>query len=156
MLVLAGLAGTLGEAEPKVRMALASGQALEKFRALVARQGGAAAVIDDPTRLPTAPRRALVRAPRAGYVVELDAELVGRGTMLLGAGRDRVEDVIDPSVGAVVLAKPGDEVRAGDGVIEVHYRGEARLGVALPLLERALVVGDAPPPAAPLIFETLG
>jgi thymidine phosphorylase len=75
--------------------------------------------------------------------------------MLLGAGRDRVEHVIDPGVGAVVLVKPGDAVRAGAALVEVHYRDAARLPAALDLFTRACVIGDAAPPPQPLVLETL-
>src|SRR5205807_10010840 len=102
MLLLGGVAADLPQAEAKVCAALTSGHGLEKFREIIVRQGGDPASVDDYGRLPAAPLRAAVRAPRAGYVVRLDAELIGRATMLLGAGRDRVEDPIDPGVGAVV------------------------------------------------------
>jgi thymidine phosphorylase len=155
MLLLGGVAADLVQAEAKVRGALASGRGLEKLRAIIARQGGDPRVVDDYRLLPAAPLRALVRASRAGYVVGLDAELIGRATMLLGAGRDRVEDVIDPAVGAVVLAPPGRQVSGGEPVLEVHYRDPGRLQAALELFDRACAIGDAPPPEQPQILETL-
>ncbi|HYT91099.1 MAG TPA: thymidine phosphorylase, partial [Gemmataceae bacterium] len=109
MLLLAGITATFAEAETRIRAALTSGQGLEKFREIIARQGGEPRVVDDYKRLPGAAKRVLVRADRSGYVTELDAELVGRATMVLGAGRDRVEDAIDPGVGAIVLAHVGAE-----------------------------------------------
>jgi pyrimidine-nucleoside phosphorylase len=156
MLLLAGAAADLPQAEAKVREALASGRGLEKFREVIARQGGDPHVVDDYRLLTSAPERTLVRAPRAGYVTHLDAELIGRATMLLGAGRDRVEDAIDPGVGAVVLAARGQRVSAGEPVVELHYRDAARLPGALSLLAEACVIGDAPPPETPQILETLG
>jgi pyrimidine-nucleoside phosphorylase len=156
MLLLGGMASTVAEGEAKVRDALASGRGLEKLRALIARQGGDPCVVDDYRLLPAAPERVLVRAARAGYVTHLDAERIGRATMLLGAGRDRVEDTIDPGVGTIVLARRGQQVNAGEPLIEVHYRAAARLPGALALIEEACVLGDAAPPEQPLILETLG
>ncbi|HLJ94462.1 MAG TPA: thymidine phosphorylase [Gemmataceae bacterium] len=155
MLRLGGAAQTDAEAEGKVRAALTSGRGLEKFREIISQQGGDARVVDDPRRLPSAPERTVFTASRSGYVSRLDAELVGRATMVLGAGRDRVEDVIDPAVGAMLLAKPGDAVRAGDGIVELHYRDPSRLATALELLSQACTIADEPPAAAELILETI-
>ncbi|MCI0456069.1 MAG: thymidine phosphorylase [Gemmataceae bacterium] len=151
-----GRAVSLEDAERQVRAALTSGRGLEKVRQIVERQGGDPRVIDDYSRLYLAPQQTLVRAERPGYVVHLDAELIGRASMLLGAGRDRAEDPIDHAVGVIVQAACGEQVRAGDAVLEVHHRGEARLPAALELLRRGVVIGDAPPPEQPQILETMG
>ncbi len=156
MLLLAGLAPTEVEAEAKVRDALVSGRGLEKFRAIVAQQGGDPRVVEDYCLLPAAPRQVLMRAPRAGYVAHLDAELVGRATMLLGAGRDRAEDAVDPGVGAVLKVTRGEHVSAGEPIAEVHYRDTARLRAALDMLGQAYVIEEALPPAQPQILETIG
>jgi pyrimidine-nucleoside phosphorylase len=155
MVFLGGAAATLGEAEARVEEALHSGRALEKFRQMVARQGGDPHVVDSANFLPRAPYQEVIRADRSGYVRGWDAERVGRATVLLGAGRDRVEDSVDPAVGAVVLVRPGDAVKPGDGLIELHYRDAGRLAAAKELLRGACPVEDAPPAAAPLILEVL-
>jgi pyrimidine-nucleoside phosphorylase len=156
MLLMANGAASLPEARQRIEEALASGRGLEKFRDIIAHQGGDPAVVDDYRRLPTAPQRHLFRAARSGYVVDLNAELVGRAAMVLGAGRDRVEDVIDPAVGLILQAVPGDRVRAGEPLAEVHYREPVRLEWALPLLEYAWEIADAPPGSNPLVIETIG
>jgi pyrimidine-nucleoside phosphorylase len=155
MVWLGGLAPTLAEAETKVRQALQSGQGVEKFREIIAHQGGNPKVVDDYKELPVAPRRMLVKAERSGYVAELDAELVGRATMVLGAGRDRVEDVIDPAVGAIVLKTRGERVSASEGLVELHYRDEARLGAAMDLVRQASVIAEKPAERQPECLETL-
>jgi pyrimidine-nucleoside phosphorylase len=152
---LAGEAATLAEAEAKVRSALASGRGLEKFRQVIERQGGDPRVVDDHGRLPAAPHTEVLRADRTGYVHGPDALGVGRATVLLGAGRDRVEDAVDPAVGVIVLARRGERVRPGDGLLEVHYRDSARLAAARGLLADACSVRDEPPPQTPLILEVL-
>jgi len=108
-------------------------------------------VVDDYARLPSVETRHVVAAPRGGFVARIDAESVGRASVVLGAGRDRVEDPIDPAVGILVRAKPGDQVSAGDAVFDVHYRDRARLDTALTLLNQAIVVGDERPSAGRLI-----
>lgn len=145
MVRLGGLTSTLEEAEAKARTALASGAGLQRFRAMVEQQGGDPRVLDDYTRLPTAPRREVLRADRSGYVHGFEAERLGRATVLLGAGRDRVEDAVDPAVGAMVLAQPGQQVKAGDAILELHYGDSARLEAARALLRGACPIEDAPP-----------
>ena len=108
-------------------------------------------MIDDYGLLPSVPDRQVVSAPRDGFLVRLDAESVGRASVVLGAGRDRVEDPVDPAVGIIVRAKPGDAVRAGDPVLEMHYRDRGRLETAMQLVTAAIVVGDERPAPRPLI-----
>jgi thymidine phosphorylase len=96
-----------------------------------------------------------MRADRAGHVIDIHAEAVGRATMLLGAGRNRVEDAIDPAVGAVILAQRGEPVRAGDGLVEVHYGADMHLAEALGMLRQAWMIGDAPPMPQPIVLETV-
>ena len=151
MLVLGGVAENREAAVQKVRGAIASGAGLDRFRRIIEAQGGDPKVIDDYTRLPQAPYHHIVAAPRAGYVGAIDAELVGRASVALGAGRDRVEDPVDPAVGILLAAKPGDAVRAGDPVLEVHYRDRGRLEAALRLTGRAITIDDHAPPRVPLI-----
>jgi pyrimidine-nucleoside phosphorylase len=151
MLVVGRVARDRGEAAERVRDVIASGAGLDRFRQIIESQGGDPRVVDDYGRLPTAPARHVVVSPRGGYLTRLDAEFVGRASVVLGAGRDRVEDQIDPSVGVVVLAKPGDAVSSGDAVMELHYRDNTRLAAALPLAMQSLGVGDGPPAARPLI-----
>src|SRR5213076_2092836 len=112
----------LADAETVVRKAIASGAALDRFRRIIEGQGGDPRVVDDYSRLPHVADRHVVAAPRGGFVARLDAELVGRASVALGAGRDRVEDPVDPAVGVIVHAKPGDELRNGDPILELHYR----------------------------------
>ncbi len=107
--------------------------------------------MDDSSRFPAAPGRHLIGAPCARFLVTLDAELVGRASVGLGAGRDHVDDPVDPAVGIVAVAKPGDEVRVGDPVLDLHYRDRGRLDAAVALATRAIGIGDHPPASMPLI-----
>jgi len=109
--------------------------------------------VDDYHLLPSAPERHIVAAPRAGFLLRLDAELVGRASVWLGAGRDRVEDAVDPGVGIMVAAKPGDELAAGDPILELHYREPGRRDQAIALALAAIEMGDQRPVAASLIME---
>jgi len=151
MLVLGRVARDRTDADRQVRSAIASGAGLERFRQIVEIQGGDPRIVDDYQRLPHAPQVHVVTAGQKGYLERLDAELVGRASVLLGAGRDRVEDPVDPAVGIMVKAKPGDHLSANDPVLEVHYRDAARRDAALVLLKRAVDVGDRRPELRPVL-----
>jgi pyrimidine-nucleoside phosphorylase len=151
MLVLGGLASDRAGGERQARAAIASGAGLDRFRQIIEFQGGDPRVVDDYGRMPSVGERHVIAADRAGFLTALDAELVGRSSVALGAGRDRVQDPVDPAVGIMVLARPGDRVEAGDGILELHFRDRARLAAAEPLAARAIVINDAPPAPLPLI-----
>jgi len=149
MLVLGGVAATRADADRLARAAIASGEGLERFRRIVEQQGGDPRIVDDYARLPTASGQHLVRAESDGYVTGLDAGLVGRASVALGAGRDRAEDPVDHAVGILVCAVPGTPVRRGEPVLDLRYRDRARLDAALPLAGRAITIGPAAPAPAP-------
>ena len=151
MLVVGGAAPTGAAAEATVREAIASGDGLERFRRIIEHQGGDPRVIDDYGRLPSAPGRHVIPAPRSGFVTYIDAELVGRASVLLGAGRDTVEASVDPGVGIMIAATEGDAVSAGDAVFEVHVRDRAKLPQAVEMLSRAMAIGATPPAPRRLI-----
>ena len=151
MLVLGAVAADRADGERQARASIASGSALDRFRRIVEAQGGDPRIVDNPARLPRVEQREIVRADRGGFLSRLDAELVGRASVALGAGRDRVEDAVDPAVGIVIKARPGDRVSAGDPVLELHVRESSRLDRALGLARQAVVIGDQAPTETPLI-----
>jgi pyrimidine-nucleoside phosphorylase len=151
MLLLGGVASDRDEAVRKVRGVLASGEALDRFRRVIEMQGGDPRVVDDPGRLPSVSSRHVVAAERSGYLSRVDAALIGRASVMLGAGRDRVEDSVDPAVGIVLRARPGAELSAGDAILELHYREQTRLAAALVLARSAISLGDAPPAVRPIV-----
>jgi pyrimidine-nucleoside phosphorylase len=151
MLVLGKVANDRADGEQKSRDAIASGAGLQRLQQIIEAQGGDPRVVDDYTRLPSVPGRHLVKATRGGFITAVDAELVGRASVSLGAGRDRVEDSVDFAVGIIVHAKPGDQVVAGDPLLELHVRDTAKLDAALALAGRAVTIDDAAPPPRRLI-----
>ena len=145
-------AGSDQEADSKVRSALASGAAREKLKQMITWQGGNPAVVDDPGTLPSARLSHQIAAPRAGYVISLDALLVGRAAVALGAGRDKKGDQVDLSAGLLLRKKPGEPVAAGESLIELRYNDASRLDAALNLVTQAMVIGDQAQPEPPLIM----
>src|SRR5262249_53072808 len=121
MVQMSGVEADLGEATERVRAALSSGGAVEKFREIIANQGGDPGVVDTSRRLPAAPDRYTFTALRSGVVSAMKAEAIGRAAVGLGAGRDTLDAAIDPAVGFVILAPPGTRVNAGDPIVEIHH-----------------------------------
>jgi pyrimidine-nucleoside phosphorylase len=152
MLVLGGRTDTPSFAEQMVKHALESGAAREKFKEMIAGQGGDPSVVDDPSKLPKAAHIHQLLATKDGVVQSQDALLVGRATVALGAGRDKKGDSVDLSAGILLHKKPGEKVAAGESIMELHYNDPGRLQAALHLATQATVIGDKAPPDAPLVI----
>ena len=146
----------LEDARAAVLEAIADGSALDMFRRIVERQGGDVGMIDDPSTLPQAPVRDTCVATRDGYVARIDAGLVGRAAVNLGAGRARAEDAVDPAVGLELLAVAGQRVETGAPLVVIHARSAADVAAVRPMLEAAITYADAPPAPRPLILDRLG
>jgi pyrimidine-nucleoside phosphorylase len=143
------------DAEPAVRRALSSGAALEKMRAILEWQGGDPRVLTEYSRLPRAARRHTVSAATDGYVDGLQADLVGRASMALGAGRQRIEDLIDHGAGVLVVKKPGERVRAGDTILELLYNDDRGVADALALAQAAIRLSTEPIAPRPLVLGSV-
>ncbi len=128
--------------------ALRDGSALRVWRDMVAAQGG-----DPDAPLPRASHVTPVIAPRSGYLTRLEARAVGVAAWRLGAGRARKEDPVSATAGVVWRVRPGEEVRTGDVLLELHTDEPARVGRALGALDGAITVGDEPTPDRPLVIE---
>lgn len=155
MVVIAEKAETLDKARALCQRTIADGSALERFRKLVTVQGGDPRVIDDLGRLPQARRMVEVLSPRTGYVRSLAAWPIGQATMLLGAGRARVDSAVDPAVGLVLDKKVGDPVEAGERLCTVHSNDETRLEQALAMIRDAFTIGQSRLEPDPLIVERI-
>lgn len=127
-----------------VRETITSGAAFEKLKQMVAAQGGDVRALDDPTILPSAQCTRELPSPQSGYIAGIDAGILGRTAVVLGGGRRRKEDAIDPSVGIVLKAKVGDETSAGQPLLEVHANDAGRLAQALAELPRAYRFSEEP------------
>jgi len=152
MLLVASVESDRSAARARLDDALGSGRAAERFRSVVATQGGNPAVVDDPAVLPQAQEVAVHMASRSGYVAAVDPRTVGRAIIAMGGGRRTMEDVIDPSVGFVITAKPGDRVKAGEALASIYARDTEGIRVGAAALERAIgIVEERPPAPLPLV-----
>jgi pyrimidine-nucleoside phosphorylase/thymidine phosphorylase len=155
MVVMGERAATLDEARSLCRQTIADGSALDCFRRLVDAQGGDPRTIDDPALLPQPRRRIELLAPRSGFVQRLAARPVGQATMLLGAGRARVDSTIDPAVGVILHKKTGDAVAAGEPLCTVLLNDDPARDAALAMIRRAYTIGDEPVIVPATIIERL-
>lgn len=154
MLVLAKAAKDEKDARARLAEVIANGAALEKFRQIVAAQGGDPRVCDDPAGvLPRAAHVVEVRAARAGVIGGVDAMAVALAALKMGAGRVRAEDAVDHAVGFTRLAKVGERVAAGDVLGVVHASVAEQAAEARAALESAFTLADAAPEALPLVVE---
>ncbi|HDK5706510.1 TPA: pyrimidine-nucleoside phosphorylase [Staphylococcus pseudintermedius] len=124
MVVLAQKAKDLDEARGMLQEVIDNGKALEKFKTFLSNQGGDASVVDDPSKLPTAQYQFELPAKRSGVVSEMIANEIGIASMMLGAGRQTKEDVIDLAVGLVLNKKVGDRVEEGESLLTIYTNSE--------------------------------
>ncbi len=133
-LLLGEAAGSLEEARRVYRNKIASGEALEKFREIIRRQGGDPSVIEDYGRLPQARHQTPLPSPSSGFISEIDTQKAGIAMCVLGAGREEVDSSIDPAVGMRVLAKIGDPIEKGEPLCTLFYNDVSRKQEARRLL----------------------
>lgn len=155
MLLLAGMADSVQGGKKKLLDLLKSGQALNKFSEFISAQGGDPRVACEDGLLPAAELTAAVPAPSSGYIRAIDAAVIGRSAMLLGAGRENKESQIDLSVGIVLQKKAGDAVKAGETLALVHANGTERLDQVKEHVQSAYQIGEDKPEPARLILGSV-
>ena len=142
MLVLAGAEDELEAARATLEQCISSGDALEKFREIVTAQGGEAGVLDDVTRLPSAPMVETYEAGADGFVLAVEPRGLGEAIVAMGGGRRTMEDEIDPAVGLVIPVTPGDRVTRGQPIATIHARTDSGIAVARSALDLAIEIGS--------------
>src|SRR5579883_392395 len=156
MIFLGKKAGTLEEARRIAEQKLVDGSGYQKFKQVVAAQGGNPQALDKFELLPNATGMREVTSPRGGYVSLIDAEDIGRAANMIGAGRDKKEDVIDPAVGIILEVKVGEKVDAGSVLCRIYYTREDRVEEAAEMVEDAFRISAQKPDERELILEVVG
>ncbi len=152
MIVLGKKARTLEEGVQLSREAVSSGRAFAKFRELVKAQGGDTAVIDDLTLRKPEPKHVIdVRAPRSGYVGEIDSLELGFACINLGAARQRVDEKIDPMAGIKLIKKVGAQVSAGDSLAVIYTNRDTASDQVHSRIQNAFRIVDHRPAQQPMI-----
>jgi pyrimidine-nucleoside phosphorylase len=153
MFYLGGASQTVTHGKQLAGEIIASGKAFERFRQMVELQGGDISTIDDPTRLPGADHRVDVPSPKAGYVTAIACEQVGTACVILGGGRERKEDSVDPSVGVEVHKKLGDKVSAGEALCTIYCHSDQQAARAKTLLAESYQIAGAAPAHKPSLVH---
>ena len=143
-----------GSAKSRVEDAIGSGKALEKMKEWIFTQGGDVSFIENPCKLLLAKHKEHLVADKDGYISKIQADLVGKASMLLGAGRTKLEDEIDYNAGIIFAKSFGDFVKRGD-IIATLYSDKDSFMPCLNELKNAITVTEAAPKSQPLIFDTL-
>jgi pyrimidine-nucleoside phosphorylase len=143
MLLLGGGVKSVDDGWRMMDNAITSGLAREKFGEILEAQGGDRSILDDISRLPIAEAKREFLAPREGFIAQVAPRVVGHGIIALGGGRRTMADDIDPSVGFIIAAKPGDRVEKGQPLATVHARDENGLAIGEAALREAIVIADS-------------
>lgn len=143
------------DAQAQIAHVIETGSAAKKMRDIVQAQGGNPLIVDDPLLFPAATHRRVEVAMKSGFVHALDAMSFGLAAGLLGAGRAKVDDQVDPSAGILLYKKPGDQVRAGEPIWMLLSNEPAMFELANAQLKSAVKIAAGKPPAVPLILKII-
>jgi len=134
---------------------LASGQAMHKFGEMIELQGGDRRILDNSSLLPRAAHTLEVTSAHTGVIKGMNCEALGTATVVLGGGRAKKEDTVDPSVGLTVHKKIGDRVQAGEPLCTIHYNAESLAYRAQKLIAESYQIADTAPPTKPLVRRVI-
>ena len=151
MLVLGGVAPNTDAARRELEKAIGTGRAAERMQQIIEAQGGNPGVVDDPAALPQASHVDLFAAPRRGFVARVEPRAIGRGVIALGGGRTKIDDTVDPAVGFVITAKPGDWVEVGEPLATVFAGDRSGIETGRAALRTAIAIADEADPPLPIV-----
>ncbi|HLH03422.1 MAG TPA: thymidine phosphorylase [Bryobacteraceae bacterium] len=155
MIYLGKITKTLDEARELAQSKLLDGSGFQKFKEVIAAQGGNPQVLDRFDLLPNATGAQEITTARGGYVSAIDAELIGQASSMIGAGRNTKEDAIDPAVGVILEVKVGQKIDPGSILCRIYYTSEEHLEEAAELVEDAFKISQQPVEERDLILEVV-
>lgn len=144
------------ECEKMIRLAIENGSALEKLKEAVDAQDGDISYIDDTSKFIDASVCIEYKAEKSGYINKIDAQKIGRASVLLGAGREKKDDVIDFGAGIYLCKKTGDEVREGDTVARLYTNKNEYADSALAVIKEAFDYSQKKPYIGKTVLGTVG
>lgn len=144
------------ECEKMIRLAIENGSALEKLKEAVGAQGGDISYIDDTSKFIDASVCVEYKAEKSGYINKIDAQKIGRASVLLGAGREKKDDIIDFGAGIYLCKKTGDEVREGDTVARLYTNKNEYADSALAVIKEAFDYSQKKPYIGKTVLGTVG
>jgi pyrimidine-nucleoside phosphorylase len=155
MLVLGEIFKTDEEAEIKINEVITNGEALKRFAKMIEMQGGKADVVNNTGLLPVADSIIEVKAENEGYIQSMETENMGMVALLLGAGRTKKTDVVDPAVGYWLKKRIGDFVKKGDVLADFHVNDRKNLDESISLFKKSVIIGNNPGKKIDLIYDTI-
>jgi pyrimidine-nucleoside phosphorylase len=155
MIYLGKIAESLDEAREVAQARLLDGSGYQKFKDVIAAQGGNPQVLDRFDLLPNATGAQEITTSRGGYVSAIDAELIGQASSMVGAGRNTKEDSIDPAVGVILEVKVGHKIEADSILCRVYYTNDEHVAEAAELVEDAFRISQQPVEERDLILEVV-
>lgn len=155
MVLKAQLAGSIEDARNLIGGNIANGKGLESFATMIDAQGGNPEVIHDLDLLPMAAKTIELKAERSGFISHIETAQLGKAAQLLGAGRTRKEDAIDPAVGLWMKKRLGEKVQSGSPLAILHVNDEKELDQVKKLIQQAITISDQQVQPPPLIYTTI-
>lgn len=157
MLLLSKLAKSDEEARGMLQQTIDNGAGLSKLRAMIHELGGDETLLtlEGMDKLCRVKRQVPVTAEKSGYVIGMQAELIGRAAQVLGAGRETKEDVIDPAVGLIMHKRVGDPIQAGEAICTLYVNDEKNLDDAISTMKEAVQIGAKPDHVAPMVYAVI-
>jgi pyrimidine-nucleoside phosphorylase/thymidine phosphorylase len=155
MIFLGKITPTLDEARRLAEQKLVDGSGYKKLKQVVEAQGGNAQALDKFELLPNATGMREITSPRAGYVSVINARDIGQASNMIGAGRSRKDESIDPAVGVILEVKVGEKVDAGSVLCRLYYTKEDHVDEAAGMVEDAFRISATRPESRELILEVV-
>ncbi len=146
---------SLDESRKILEKLLKNGKALKRMEEIIRLQGGDARVIKNPSLLPKSKKTFIFKAPQSGIINHIDARKTGEAAILLGAGRSRAEDTIDPGAGIIFFKKMGDAVKHGEAIAAFYAQDNQKIKEALARFQEGFFISSNKAKEKPLVIKIL-
>ena len=155
LLMLSNIASTQEEAEIMLKKAVEDGSGFTRLRSMLEEMGGDVRYVDDPNLLVRTKRIVPIYKDCTGYIKKLDAKSIGLAALLLGAGREKAGDTVDPAVGILMKKRCGDRIEKDEPIAYMYVNDETNLDEAVSKLVNAVSVADEKPEDEALVYDII-
>ena len=155
LLMLSNIASTQEDAEIMLKKAVEDGSGFTRLRSMLEEMGGDVRYVDDPNLLVRTKRIVPIYKDRKGYIKKLDAKSIGLAALLLGAGREKAGDTVDPAVGILMKKRCGDRIEKDEPIAYMYVNDETNLDEAVSKLVNAVSVADEKPEDEALVYDII-
>ena len=155
LLMLSNIASTQEEAEIMLKKAVEDGSGFTRLRSMLEEMGGDVRYVDDPNLLVRTKRIVPIYKDCTGYIKKLDAKSIGLAALLLGAGREKAGDTVDPAVGILMKKRCGDRIEKDEPIAYMYVNDETNLDEAVSKLVNAVCVADEKPEDEALVYDII-